>query len=431
MSTATRCPGCGHIVPARRVVRQGDVYLAWRCPRCGPRESLLFRDAALLDRLEAAVSGSARCHGDFACAEGRPCPRHLSKTANLMLHVTDRCDLHCTVCLAAAGDLRASEPSAAEIAAALPYPRPGPRPNVCLIGGEPTVRRDLPELVRTVIARGYVPRLNTNGRRLHRDPALVAALWAAGLRWVILQFDGVDDAVYRQLRGRPLLQEKRALTEALRRRGFKVQYAVMVARGVNDDLLGAILDEAQRQGVFWVSLYPASAVNRNGLDEETHLADALHALDRGTAGRVTAEDFLRGMRLFDRVYRLTGRELFRQKALTLPTLLVGGPGAQLPFTRLLDPRTLARHPGHALRIARHLPAILGFERRTVPEGLLFLTVKKFQGAEALDLVEASDCHMSWVVPGGLVAYDVFNACWRGRDLWGDPAITQRTDRKLG
>jgi len=421
--TSTRCPGCGQVIPARRTVRDGDLYLTSNCPACGPREMLFFRDAALYRRLAPLASANLRCRDQFDCVEGRACRRHLDKTANLMIHITDRCDLDCPVCLAAAGKPRTTEPSVSEIEAALPDLPARHRPNVCLIGGEPTMREDLPEIVRAVIRRGYLPRLNTNGRRLHRKPELVEALWEAGLRWVILQFDGLSDRVDEQLRGRPLHREKLAVTDALVRRGFKMQWAVMVAKDINDDQLGPIVDAAFAHRVFWVSLYPAAATGRMGFDEETHLADALSALQRTTDGRINEHELTAAMRLFNLAYRLTGLENFRQKTMMLTTVLVGRAGEYQPFTRLVDPRVALRRPRDLLRLARHLRAVLDFEHRPLPPGIVFLTVKKFQAADALDLEEASDCNISWLVPGGVVAFDVFNACWRDRELWSGVAAT--------
>lgn len=66
-----------------------------------------------------------------------------------------------------------------------------------LSGGEPTVRDDLPEIVAYAKQAGckYV-QLNSNGLRLAEDEAFVKRLADAGLSFVFMQFDGVDDAVY-------------------------------------------------------------------------------------------------------------------------------------------------------------------------------------------------------------------------------------------
>ena len=83
------------------------------------------------------------------------------------------------------------------------------QPLLQLSGGEPTLREDLPELVRYAKEAGCsCVQVNTNGIRLAEDPSYAAALAEAGLDIVFLQFDGTRDEIYKVLRGRPLLQTK-------------------------------------------------------------------------------------------------------------------------------------------------------------------------------------------------------------------------------
>ena len=140
------------------------------------------------------------------------------------------------------------EPTLTELRAAVDdifaKARPG-KPLLQLSGGEPTLRDDLPELVRYIRERGgrWV-QLNTNGLRLAEDPAYVRALAEAGLGIVFLQFDGTDDAVYETLRGRPLLDVKYRAIENCGRAGLGVTLVPTVVRGVNDNQVGHILREA-------------------------------------------------------------------------------------------------------------------------------------------------------------------------------------------
>ena len=72
-----------------------------------------------------------------------------------------------------------------------------------LSGGEPTVREDLPEIIRLARSYGFgFVQINTNGLRLSEDPAYARQLREAGLSSVFLQFDGTRDEIYRKLRGR-------------------------------------------------------------------------------------------------------------------------------------------------------------------------------------------------------------------------------------
>jgi hypothetical protein len=59
---------------------------------------------------------------------------------------------------------------------------------------------------------GFI-QINTNGLRLADDPSYTKALKNAGLDSIFLQFDGATDDIYRQIRGRDLLDKKMAAIE--------------------------------------------------------------------------------------------------------------------------------------------------------------------------------------------------------------------------
>ena len=74
--------------------------------------------------------------------------------------------------------------------------------NVQLSGGEPTVREDLPEIISLGRSMGFdFIQLNSNGLRLAREPDYVKRLKEAGLSCVFLQFDGLEDEIYRETQG--------------------------------------------------------------------------------------------------------------------------------------------------------------------------------------------------------------------------------------
>jgi uncharacterized radical SAM superfamily Fe-S cluster-containing enzyme len=110
---------------------------------------------------------------------------------------------------------------------------------VQLSGGEPTVRDDLPEIVRTAKRLGckYI-QLNSNGIRLAEDENFVRALASAGLSFVFMQFDGTNDFVYKRLRGRPLLDVKKRAMDNCAKHGLGVVLVPTIVKGVNTDGIG-------------------------------------------------------------------------------------------------------------------------------------------------------------------------------------------------
>ena len=108
-----------------------------------------------------------------------------------------------------------------------------------LTGGEPLLRRDLPQLIRQLAALrtldGMPPdlALTTNGSLL---AAQAEALRDAGLSRLTVSLDALDDAVFQRMNdvGFPVAEVLRGL-EAAQRAGFeRIKVNMVVRRGVND-----------------------------------------------------------------------------------------------------------------------------------------------------------------------------------------------------
>ena len=246
--TRSVCPVCLQNLPAVLCLREdGQVYMEKTCPEHGGFATVVWRNRV---DFSAWRAGAAPLRGD----EGIHCPEHcgicgehLQGSCCVLLEVTRRCDLRCSFCFAE-GDR--PEPTLAELCAAVDdifEQSRGGTPLIQLSGGEPTLRDDLPALLRHIRERGgrWV-QLNSNGLRLAEDFGYVRALAEAGLSFVFLQFDGTDDAVYETLRGRPLLELKYRAIENCGRAGLGVTLVPTVVRGVNVTALGEII----REGMF-------------------------------------------------------------------------------------------------------------------------------------------------------------------------------------
>ena len=118
---------------------------------------------------------------------------------------------------------------------------------VRLTGGEPLLRRDLPVLVRMIDAVPGVEdlALTTNGVLL---APLARALAHAGLRRLTVSLDTLDRDRFHRLTRVDELGRVRAGLEAaaVHFPGFKID--TVVIRGVNDEELELLLDEARRLG---------------------------------------------------------------------------------------------------------------------------------------------------------------------------------------
>ncbi|MDO4991236.1 MAG: radical SAM protein, partial [Eubacteriales bacterium] len=207
--------------------------------------------------------GSAlRCPADCGI-----CAEHEIGTCCVLLEVTNRCNLRCRFCFADGGT-DSNDPSLDELKDAVrDIVRRCGNVLLQLSGGEPTLRGDLPELVRYAKEAGcsYV-QLNTNGIRLAQDPVYAEQLRDAGLDIVFLQFDGTRDDIYETLRGKALLETKLEAVRVCSALRVGVTLVPTVVKGVNDDNLGELIALAASlapgvrgvhfQPVSWFGRYP-------------------------------------------------------------------------------------------------------------------------------------------------------------------------------
>ena len=244
--TRSVCPVCLNNLPALLTGSAGEVYMEKTCPVHGDFRVPLWRGLVDFDVWRGGASPLAEGEGERCVTDCGHCSSHPQSSCCVLLEVTRRCNLPCRFCFA---DGAGAEPALETLCAAADdiLSRSRSKPLIQLSGGEPTLRDDLPALVRHIrSAGGRWVQLNTNGLRLAADPAYVRALADAGLSIVFLQFDGVDDAVYETLRGRPLLEAKYRAIENCGRFGLGVTLVPTVVRGVNDGMIGDLV----REGTF-------------------------------------------------------------------------------------------------------------------------------------------------------------------------------------
>ena len=264
--TRSVCPVCLRNLPAALIREDtGRIVMEKRCPMHGAFRVPVWQgkldwDAWLLDTLPLAADAALRCPGDCGL-----CAEHDSGSCCVLLEVTERCNLHCRFCFARGGE-GAAEPPISELKEAVrDIVRQCGGVLLQLSGGEPTLRDDLPELVRFAKEAGCsCVQLNTNGVRLAREPAYAKALADAGLDIVFLQFDGTDDAIYETLRGEPLLAVKKEAVRICGALRLGVTLVPTVVRGVNDGDLGGIVAFAceQAPAVRAVHFQPVSYFGR-------------------------------------------------------------------------------------------------------------------------------------------------------------------------
>jgi uncharacterized radical SAM superfamily Fe-S cluster-containing enzyme len=302
--TESVCPVCLKRVKAVRQTEGNEVFLVKECPAHGSFRTVIWRGAPAMSdwrRPKEPVHPEV-CYGTVE--KGCPfdcglCADHRQTPCSVLLEVTQRCNLSCAVCFADAGATGSADPSLELVSWQLGRAMAAAGPcNLQLSGGEPTLRDDLPQIVAAARQTGYTfIQLNSNGIRLAADPAYVRQLADAGLSAVFLQFDGVDDGIYRSLRGEDLLEQKLLAIRNAGEAGIGVVLVPTIVKGVNSDAIGAIVRQALELTpvVRGIHFQPVSYFGRfpgQGADDRRFtLPELMRSLEDQTKGLLKVADF--------------------------------------------------------------------------------------------------------------------------------------------
>jgi 7,8-dihydro-6-hydroxymethylpterin dimethyltransferase len=460
--TESVCPECLRRISAARIERDENVYLEKDCPEHGHFSTVVWRGKPAFSSWVRPKTPSFPKHPFTEVRLGCPydcglCPEHEQQSCCVLLEVTQRCDLHCPVCFADAANKsqRGLPPDLTMGEIDDWYKRlleAGGPFNIQLSGGEPCVRKDLPDIISLGRSHGFTFfQLNTNGLRLAGDSAYLAELKSAGLSTVFLQFDGTTDVIYQRIRGRALFEKKMAVIEHCAEQGVGMVLVPTLIPGINTQDIGNVLRLALAhmptvrgvhfQPISYFGRYEVAPVPGRGPQEprdedRVTIPEVIRAIEEQTEG------------------------LFQSSALCPP----GGENAQCSFhgNYVLMPdgalKALTRHKEEACCctptpaaegavrsrefVAEHWSAPIAmmdipvFGGPSLGEWDVFLERKRthtfcvsgmaFQDAWTLDLDRLRDCYIHTASPDGrLVPFCAYNLTDRqGRSLYRKPAIEQ-------
>lgn len=307
--TKSICPECLQVVDAIIFEEDGKVYIQKECSDHGMFKDVYWSDYEQYMRvLDFEYIGYGLENPRTETRRGCPydcgiCPNHKSHTALAIIDVTNRCNLHCPICFATAGTRGyVYEPTKEEIRAMLLNlcsNKPVPATALQFSGGEPTIRKDLPDLVRMAKEVGFHHvEINTNGLRLAQSAEYCQTLKEAGVSTIYLQFDGVTADVYKFTRGVDLVDVKKKVIENCREIGIdSVVLVCTLVKGVNDHQLGDIIKFAIENFdvVRCVNVQPVSLCGRIPERERNKMRitipDFMRLVEEQTGGKIKVSDF--------------------------------------------------------------------------------------------------------------------------------------------
>ena len=338
-STESVCPedasrGDWRKIPAKLWIdrARNEVWMTKHCKIHGEFQDLISTDAEEYLRAERFAQKGTGVQNPITYTEGE-CPTrcglcfdHETKTVLAIIDVTNRCNMRCPVCFANAGATgHVYEPTLEQIDrmldAATRVNFPKGIHALQLSGGEPTVRDDLPDIIRLVKRHGINHiEVNTNGLKVgdpEDGPAYLKELVDAGVSTLYLQFDGLTPDVRLAGRVPTSSDEGKSMSDTGRRKlaeyytqrqlnvvhnarkvGFgSIVLVVTLQRGVNDGQMGDIVRYAGQNSdvIRCVNFQPVSMAGRMDRNKIREVritnADVVNGVERQTGGQIRATDF--------------------------------------------------------------------------------------------------------------------------------------------
>ncbi|MEA1985406.1 MAG: radical SAM protein [Euryarchaeota archaeon] len=251
--TKSLCPVCQAVITAVVFEEDGKVMMEKTCDDHGTFKEVYWSDVQMYNKFDGfAHDGTGFSNPMTLERSGCPfdcgiCPSHKTSTLLANIDVTNRCNLNCPVCFANAKKsgyiLEPDIEKIRDMMLMLRNERPTPCYAIQLTGGEPTVRDDLPQIVRMAREMGFVHvQVATNGVRLSKSIEYCRELSRAGLHTVYLSFDGVTEEPYHKTYNFNALPIKKRAIENCRQAGLRsVVLVPTLAKGVNDHQVGDIV----------------------------------------------------------------------------------------------------------------------------------------------------------------------------------------------
>ncbi len=202
---------------------------------------------------------------------------------DLRIAVTDRCNFRCQYCMPEEGMKwipREGILTFEEIEriASLLVTRYGVD-SIRLTGGEPTVRANLPDLVKRLAALNVDLAMTTNGATL---PLVAKPLKDAGLKRLNISLDSLDRDRFIELTRRDDLDRVLEGIDAAIDAGFDpVKINVVLMRGINDDEIVDFARFGREKGVIvrFIEFMPLDADEQWGHDRVVPLAEVVSTIN--------------------------------------------------------------------------------------------------------------------------------------------------------
>ena len=342
-TTTSLCGQCRRSVPAELWRVAARVVMRKVCEVHGSSDvevasnadwyDSIVAQAAVLTKPVATKPVSQGC--PFDCG---PCTSHEQQVQLPIVPITSACNLDCPICYTHNKNEGAYQMSEAELRAILHHicEADPARRIINITGGEPTQHPQFERLIELCSESGiHRITLSTHGLRFLKDEAILERLAKLDTR-IVLSFDSIKPETNQHMLGGAFLDGKLRVLDLLEKYNVSTTLLPVLARGVNDDEVGAFVKLAlSKSFIRSVELHTMTFTGGNGFDFDRGgrygTYDVLRDLEAQTDGLLAITDFVPSPAAHPLCYLVTylldlGSEL--------------GDRRWLPFPRFMGPEDL-------------------------------------------------------------------------------------------
>ena len=151
---------------------------------------------------------------------------------SLVVDLTHRCNMNCSNCYIPNRTIPDMDrDKLIKFIKKLPF-----KTFIRLIGAEPTMREDLPYIIKEIKKAGHHPSLTTNGLKL-ANYDYVKTLWKSGLKLFLISMNGADDdSIYKQLDNGYYAKRKIQALDNLLKIGAFINIGCIIAKNINEHI---------------------------------------------------------------------------------------------------------------------------------------------------------------------------------------------------
>ncbi len=234
--TKSFCPVCNKILATDIQEKEGAIWMEKSCPQHGTFKEKIAKYAWHYKGLNSFRNNLFR---DFY-KEKRP-------TAIYTTSITSKCNLNCPICFANNVNWRLKDLPMDFFKNELEKIK-NKNLRILFSGGEPTLREDLPEMIKTVKESGNSSTILTNGVKIAHNFAYLKLLKKQGLNAVYVSLDTINNPeIHKKMRGQDLTNLKMKAIENVKKLNISLRIFAVAAKDVNESEINDLIEFSRKE----------------------------------------------------------------------------------------------------------------------------------------------------------------------------------------